>query len=183
VPPLNSGVISPNHKNPKRAFAPKIPLIRGAYGPAMVRRTAPRHSCKNWSRHVRRRGEVGCRRIRVLVHKLQVGRGQCFYPRWRTDVSSPERRHVCCPDRRLPPSHAGTLIAVAPQRRWSHDRAMHLGKEPVDRATRASWPATSQPELSFFAASRSVDITSRCNGRERIVHTSSLRRPAAELGR
>jgi hypothetical protein len=56
------------------------------------------------------------------------------------------------------------LIAVAPLRQWSHDPAMHLGKDPVDQARHSSWRAMSHSESGCVSALRHGDITTRCSG-------------------
>jgi hypothetical protein len=75
------------------------------------------------------------------------------------------------------------LSAVAPLRQWSQYRAMHLGKDLVDLATRASWRAFTHQESGCVAVARCVDITGRCSGTGiRGAHHMNLR-PPAELRR
>ena len=83
----------------------------------------------------------------------------------------------------LLPFMPGGLIAVAPLRQWSHDPAMHLGKDPVDLASRASWHMIAQSESACVAALRHGDITGRFSGTgTRGAHLMPLR-PPAELRR
>jgi hypothetical protein len=99
-----------------------------------------------------------------------------------------------CSRRDLLPFRPERLSEVAPLRQWSHDRAMHLWKVLVDRATCASWPAFTHQESACVAASRCGDIPGRCNGRVRpsmsrgraMLEESTAcaliaRRPASEL--
>jgi hypothetical protein len=77
----------------------------------------------------------------------------------------------------------GGLIVVAPLRQWSHDRAMHLGKDPVDQARHSSWRPWAQQESGCIAALRHGDITGRCSGTGTRGAHLTRQRPPAELRR
>jgi hypothetical protein len=76
------------------------------------------------------------------------------------------------------------LSAVAPLWQWSHDRAMHLGKDLFDRATCARPWRWKHSDLPALMRLRAVFLTSRCRRTVNDkVHTSRRWRAAAELGR
>jgi hypothetical protein len=119
---------------------------------------------------------------RGVVDKLQTEQGSARVRSRRVKViGCGGRASWLC--RSLLAFMPGKLCGVAPLRQWSHDCAMHLGKDLVVWATRASLQAFPHQESACIAASRCGDITGRCSGTgTRGAHLQRLR-PPAELRR